>query len=426
MKLISYWHDTATAVDDFRRTPVPPQVDVAVVGGGFTGLSAALELAKKGASVALLEKNTIGWGASGRNGGMATTGLAVGLGSAVQRYGKDRAFEMFLEYDRAINTIEELVDEHSIDCDFERHGKLSLAYRPSHQEGLEKTAELLREIPDYPELTVLDKDSIQTELGSTAYQGGMVDPRGAGLHPQKFVNGLLRAAVAAGVVVCEDAEVIGIEGKNSPQRIIQTTRGKVSATEVLVGTSGYTQQPFGWLQRRVIPVGSFIVVTEPLSEDQVNRILPNRRQASDSKMLTYYFRITPDNRLLFGGRARFAMSNPRSDVKSAQILKQAISEVFPYLRQARIDYCWGGLVDLMMDQMVHSGKRDGIHYSLGYSGHGVQMAAHNGREMARLILGETDRNLWDDLAFPAVPGHFGWPWFLPFIGGAAKVIDTVR
>src|SRR5699024_7451613 len=207
---------------------------------------------------------------------------------------------------------------------------------------------------------------------------------------------------------------------------VQTLRGNISASHILVVTSGYTEKPFSWLQRRVIPVGSFIVVTEPLSEEQVDRVLPNRRQASDSKMLTYYFRITPDNRLLFGGRARFAPSNPKSDVKSTEILKKSLAEVFPYLKHVRIDYSWGGMVDLMMDQMVHSGKHDGVYYSLGYSGHGVQMAAHNGREMARLILGESDRNMWEDLSFPAVPGHFGWPWFLPLIGGAAKVIDRVK
>lgn len=426
MKHISYWHDTAGPVEDNRRTPVPSSVDVAVVGGGFTGLSAALELAKKGATVVLLEKNSVGWGASGRNGGMATTGLALGLGAAVNRYGKARAFEMFQEYDRAISTIEELVHEYEIDCDFNRSGKLSLAYKPSHQTGLEKTAELVREIPGYPELALLDRDSIQSELGSEAYQGGLVDPRGAEIHPQKFVKGLLKAAGAAGAVICEDAEVLSVQGKQSPYKQVQTTRGSVLARDVLIGTSGYTDAPFKWLQRRVIPVGSFIVVTEPLTDEQVKRALPNRRQASDSKMLTYYFRITPDNRLLFGGRARFAPSNPKSDVKSTQILQRALAEVFPYLRHARIDYSWGGMVDLMMDQMVHSGKHDGMYYSLGYSGHGVQMAAHNGREMARLILGETDHNMWEDLPFPPVPGHFGWPWFLPFIGGAAKIIDTVK
>jgi glycine/D-amino acid oxidase-like deaminating enzyme len=140
-------------------------------------------------------------------------------------------------------------------------------------------------------------------------------------------------------------------------------------------------------------------------------------------MLTYYFRITPDNRLLFGGRARFALSSPDSDLKSAEILKDAMTTVFPYLSSTRIDYTWGGLVDLSMDRMVHAGQHNGIHYSLGYSGHGVQMAAYMGKQMALSMLGKPSSNAWEQLPYRAVPGHFGPPWFLPFIGGGAKIID---
>jgi len=181
-----------------------------------------------------------------------------------------------------------------------------------------------------------------------------------------------------------------------------------------------------WLRRRTIPVGSFIVVTEPLPQETVDRILPNRRMAADSKMLTYYFRITPDNRLLFGGRARFALSSPDSDLKSAEILKDAMTTVFPYLASTRIDYTWGGLVDLSMDRMVHAGQHNGIHYSLGYSGHGVQMAAYMGKQMALSMLGKPASNAWEQLPYRAVPGHFGPPWFLPFIGGGAKIIDRIN
>jgi glycine/D-amino acid oxidase-like deaminating enzyme len=175
----------------------------------------------------------------------------------------------------------------------------------------------------------------------------------------------------------------------------------------------------------VIPVGSFIIVTEPLAQDVVDRILPHRRQASDSKNLIYYFRITPDNRLLFGGRARFAMSSPDSDVRSGQILVKAMTELFPYLAGTRIDYTWGGLVDLSMDQLVHAGERDGVHYSVGYSGHGVQMATYMGQKMARFMSGDASANIWGDVKFPSVPGHFGRPWFLPLIGGGARVLDAI-
>jgi glycine/D-amino acid oxidase-like deaminating enzyme len=167
-------------------------------------------------------------------------------------------------------------------------------------------------------------------------------------------------------------------------------------------------------------------VTEPLPLETVQRILPRDRQASDNKMLTYYFRITPDSRLLFGGRARFALSSPDSDLKSAEILRQAMTTVFPYLASVQVDYTWGGLVDLTMDQMVHAGQHEGIHYSLGYSGHGVQMATYMGKQMGLSMVGKPSRNLWEQLPYRAVPGHFGPPWFLPVIGAYAKVVDRIN
>src|SRR5918992_2716131 len=422
MKLTSYWLDTAEPAGDFRRNPLPSEVDVAVVGGGFTGLSAALELAKQGASVALLEQHTVGWGASGRNGGMATTGLAIGFAQAVKRYGERAATTMFLEYNRAIDTIESLVKEHGIDCDFERTGKLTLAYKPAHYEGMKRSQELLANLADH-HVQLVSKADIHSEIGSDFYHGATVDPQAAGLHVARFAHGLAGAAVKNGAGIHENTAVTELRRVSGTVHDVHTTRGITRAKQVLVGTSGYTGRPFPWLRRRVIPVGSFIIVTEPLSDDAVKTLLPNRRMASDSKNLIYYFRLTPDNRMLFGGRARFAMSSPDSDLKSGQVLRKAMSTVFPTLADARVDYTWGGLVDLSMDQMVHAGERNGIHYSLGYSGHGVQMATYMGKQMALSMLGRPSRNLWKQPPHRAVPGHFGPPWFLPVIGGYAKVVD---
>jgi glycine/D-amino acid oxidase-like deaminating enzyme len=422
VKLTPYWLDTATPSGDYRRNPVPERADIAIVGAGFTGLSAALEAAQHGASVVVLDQHTVGWGASGRNGGMATTGLAVGLGKAIKRYGQRQAIEMFAEYNRAIDTIEELVKEHDIDCDFQRSGKLTLAMNAKQVGQMRKTQQTLAELADYS-VTVVDKQDIHSEIGSDFYAGGMVDPQGAGVHVGKFAHGLAGAAARAGVALCENAQVTQLAARPGGRHAVHTTRGVVHADQVLIATSGYTGSLTPWLRRRTIPVGSFIIVTEPLPLETARRILPRHRQASDNKMLTYYFRLTPDNRLLFGGRARFALSSPDSDLKSAEILKQAMSTVFPYLSSARIDYTWGGLVDLTMDQMVHAGQRNGIHYSLGYSGHGVQMATYMGKQMALSMVGKPSRNLWEHLPYRAVPGHFGPPWFLPVIGGYAKVVD---
>lgn len=422
MKLVSYWQDTATPPGDFRHTPVPEQVDVAVVGAGLTGLSAALELARGGARVAVLESQHVGWGASGRNAGMATTGLAIGFGQAVARYGRAKAVEYYLEYDKAISTVESLVREHAIDCDFSRCGKLSLALTPRDVTGMRHTQQEVAAIGELPDLTVLGPDDIRKEIGSDFYHGGLVDPVGAGLHVGKFVSGLATAAIGAGATVCENAPVVSL-ARDGSRHVVQTSRGPVFADDVVVATSGYTSSLTPWLQRRVIPVGSFIICTEPLDADVAAELLPHGRMASDAKMLTYYFRLTPDNRLLFGGRARFALSSPDSDLRSAQILRKAMTEIFPQLARVGVDYTWGGLVDLSMDQMVHAGERNGIHYSVGYSGHGVQMATYSGQQIGRKLLGARADLPFADINFRAVPGHVGPPWFLPFIGAGAHVID---
>ena len=425
MKLTSYWLDTAEPAGDFRRNPIPPQVDVAVVGAGFTGLSAALELAKQGASVALLEQHTVGWGASGRNGGMATTGLAIGFAQAVRRYGERPAAAMFLEYNRAIDTIESLVKEHGIECDFERTGKLALASKPAHYEGMKKSQALLAELADH-HVQLVPKADIHSEIGSDFYHGATVDPQAAGLHVARFAHGLAAAAVQHGAGIHENAAVTELRRIEGAVHDVHTTRGVTRAKQVLIGTSGYTGRPFPWLRRRVIPVGSFIIVTEPLPADVLQTLLPNRRMASDSKNLIYYFRLTPDNRMLFGGRARFALSSHESDAKSGQVLRKAMSTVFPTLATTRIDYTWGGLVDLSMDQMVHAGEHDGVFYSLCYSGHGVQMATHMGKVIAQMLGGDLTANPWRDLSFPAVPGHVGPPWFLPPAGAFFRLVDLVR
>lgn len=418
MKMHSYWLDTATPSGDYTQTEIPKEVDVAVVGGGYTGLSAAYHAAKAGKSVALLEAREVMWGASGRNGGMATTGLAVGFRDAIKRYGEQRAIGYFREYNAAIDLIENLVAEHDLDVDYARTGKMTLAYKESHWAGLQQSAEALTRLVDQP-VQLVDRANIRSEIGSDVYYGAMVDPLGAGMHVGKFGHELARLALEAGATIHERAEVTDLRRIGTgTMHDLTTPRGTVRAGKVIVGTSGYTGKPFGWMQRRVIPVGSFIVVTEPLPQALVDELLPNRRMASDSKNFIYYFRITPDNRLLFGGRARFALSDPSQDRESGEILKKAMHDVFPQTRDARIDYMWGGLVDISMDQMVHAGQHDGLFYSLNYSGHGVQMANYMGKVMAEVVDGKPEANIWRDLKNPWIPGYFGNPWLHLRAGGA--------
>ncbi len=423
MKFTPYWLDTSTPGPDRTRTELGGKVDVAIVGAGLTGLSTALHLARGGASVAVLEGQRVAWGASGRNGGMATTGLAIGFRKAIARYGFESASKWYLLYTEAIDTVEKIVADEGIDCDFDRTGKMNLAAKPGHFDGLQKTHEILAERLGYETLMV-SKGDMRAEVGSDAYHGAMIDPRGAGLHVGKFTRGLAEAAARRGAQIHENAPVTKVRRSDGGHELV-TPRGSIRADRVLVATSGYTGRPFRSLQLRLAPVGSFIIVTEPLGKDVCDQLLPNRRMASDSKNLLYYFRITPDQRLLFGGRARFAMSSRESDEKSGRVLHKGMTSVFPQLASAEVDYCWGGLVDMSLDQMVHAGERDGLHYSLGYSGHGVQMATHMGRQMAEVLTGNPAANPWGDLPFKRIPGHVGPPWFLPFAGAYYKALDIV-
>ena len=424
MKFTSYWLDTAPqGCVERATTSVEGRTDVAVIGGGLTGVVAALHLARKGAKVDLFEQDTVGFGASGRNGGMATTGMSIGVRQAVEKLGFENAVRLYESYAEAIDLIEKLVTEEKIDCNFARTGKLNLASKPAHYEGFQKTVELLNTRLG-GEAHLVPKAELRREIGSDVFHGGWHDSKSAGLHVGKYIRGLGEAAERAGVTIHEQAPVQKLTKVGSGHEL-ETPRGRIQADQVLLATGAYTRRPFYWHQVRIAPVGSFIIATEPLGADVCDELLPNRRVASDSKNLLNYFRITPDNRLLFGGRARFAMSNPQSDLKSGEILRDAMVHIFPQLADARIDYCWGGLVDMTLDRMVKAGQRDGVYYSMGYAGHGVQMGTYMGRQMAEYMSGVPEANIWSQFKFRRIPGHFGPPWFLPVAGAYYKFKDRV-
>jgi glycine/D-amino acid oxidase-like deaminating enzyme len=227
-------------------------------------------------------------------------------------------------------------------------------------------------------------------------------------------------------VVYENAAVID-RRINGNKHELTTVRGKLTADNVLLVTGAYTPGIFGYFRRRIVPVGSFIIATRPLTEAEVAATMPGNRTCVTSLNIGNYFRLAPDNRLIFGGRARFsATSDQQSDAKSGEILRASLAEIFPHLAKVEIDYCWGGLVDMTKDRFPRAGYVDGLWYAMGYSGHGAQMATHMGMIIADAILGKTDRNPVKGLEWPAVPGHFGKPWFLPLVGMYYKTLDRFQ
>ena len=423
MKLESYWLDTAPAASFGDDAAVQGRVDVAVIGGGFTGLSAALALARRGASVALLDAGRIGGGASGRNGGHVNTGVAQDFGSLIGQIGLERARRCYQAYACAVDTVERLIHEESIDCDYLASGKLKLASKPHHYEHLVKTAELIhREVDQNIEL--IDGARIRDEVQSEEFHGGLLYRHGGQMHMGKFAVGLAQAACRHGAMLYEHAPVSAIVKQSAGGYRIVSGRGELTATNVLIATGPSKHGPFSWYRRRIAPIGSFIIVTEPLGADVIARMFPNRRAYTTTRLMHNYFRVTADGRIVFGGRARFTASERPSDEKSGRILQRNLIDLFPQLAQVRIDYCWGGLVDMTADRLPRAGQHDGLYFSMGYSGHGTQMSTHMGQVMADVIEGRDDANPWRDFAWPAIPGHTGKPWFLPIVGTYYRIKDV--
>jgi len=423
MKLSSYWLDTSEPFRHAATAPLYGRCDVAVVGGGLTGCSAALALARKGARVVLLEAETIGHAASGRNGGMCNNGFAQDYATLSARLGKERANVLYRAFDAGVDCVERLVVEEGIDCGFARTGKIKLAARPEHYDKLARTQELLAANVD-PDTEMVGRDRLHEEIGSRRYHGGLIYRKSAGLHVGRFVRGLAEAAARRGVAIHEHAPMTGLRPATGGHEI-DTPRGRLLAKQVLLASGISQVGPLGWIRRRIVPVGAFLIVTEPLPKETLDRLLPRRRMAVDTKNLVNYFRATPDDRLLFGGRARFAVSSPTSDAKSGAILQAALHDVFPELRDTRVDYCWGGMVDMTRDRLPRAGERNGVYYSMGYSGHGTQMSTLMGTIMAEAMDGRAELNPWKDFAWPAIPGHFGPPWFLPLVGAYYRLKDKL-
>jgi glycine/D-amino acid oxidase-like deaminating enzyme len=424
----NYWL-TTSSMPSATAGDLLPRADVVVVGAGFTGLSAARAFAKKGATVAVLEANSIGWGASSRNGGMVLTGLKLSPETLAKRYAMELTRHMYASSLESIDLVERIVREENINCSFSRCGHLEVACKQSHFNAYARSVEVIaREF--HHEVRIIPRNELRSEIGSSIYFGGIVDETSAGVNPAQYVSGLASAALRAGACIYENARVQQISRNSqngSKGFLVFTSRGNIFAGNLLIATSGYTSRATPALQKKIIPIGSFIITTERLPEGLARELSPRNRMIYDSKHYLHYYRLTPDNRMLFGGRAAFFPETKNTIQRSAEILRRDMVEVYPQLRNAKIEHAWGGTLDFCFDTMPHAGQTDGIYYALGYAGHGVAMATYLGTKLAEVMSGSKNDIPYAAIPFPGAPlGLYnGKPWFLPLAGAYYKVLDWV-
>ncbi len=422
MKKEPYWWDDVLRCKE--STPeLPDRVDVLIVGAGFSGLCAARVLAKAGKSVLVCEADDIGYGASTRNGGMLGPSFhKLGVAGLKACYGAECTHAILRESIGFIDGVAALVEEENIDCDFHRSGRFRCASRPQHYEQMARELQPLQAETGL-EAEMIPAARVREEIGSDRFHGGVYYHNDGGLHPAKYHDGLLKAVRAAGAQVVAATRVTDLQ-RSSGGFQVSTSCGKVDAGQVAICTNGYTGTVTPWFRRRILPIRSAMIATEPLAPELMQRLMPTRRMYGDSRRVMAYYRPSPDGRrILFGGRAAGPADRPDAN---ARILHRLMVDIFPELGETRISHVWSGLVAYTFDHAPHLGEQDGLFYAMGYCGSGVARSTFFGDRLGHKILGDgKGATAFDDLPFESRPLYTGRPWFMPAIIFTHRLIDRL-
>lgn len=416
-----YWWDAAPRSESVEAA-LPERTDVAIVGSGYTGLSAAHTLASAGRSVLVLESQRIGEGASTRNGGYAAKMSLFGFGDLAAKFGLDVAVAIQKETKRGRDHTIGLIEREGLQCMYKNPGRYIPARNKKHYDALARELDLMRQHVEI-EADMVPPEAQRQEIASNFYHGGKILRDSGDLHPGLYHQCLVDRAMAAGATLVARTPVLGIRREGEGFEV-STSRGAVRARDVVLATNGYTDGALPYFRRRIIPVNNYTITTEPLGEDRVRSIFPTGRNMIDTSWLFYSFRPTPDGtRINFSGRTGYAERTPR---ENARLLYRNMLRVFPQLDGVKISHCWKGGIGMTFDFRPHVGVRDGVHYALGMNGAGVLTGTFLGDKLALRILGESDtETAFDGERFPTMPFYSGRPWFLPFAIGWLELREAL-
>ncbi len=420
IKFSPLWTDQYKPEITYTEDEIPTKTEVAIVGSGYTGLNAAIEISKAGIDVVVLDQESIGWGASSRNGTMLTPGLKAKHKDIKRWFGNEK-LKLFWQWSvDAVHYVTNIVKQERIDCDYSVNGMSYLATKPSHIESVRSYGEYLDREFGYSSTHWVPADQINTEIGSTAFHGALVDQLGSQLQPAKYVNGLARIAHQYGAKLLDQTRVEKIN-RRSGRFSLKTSRGVIEANQVLLATGGYTTNLVPKVRQGIFPVGSYIIVTEPLPKSLQRELSPKNRVFYDSKIFLNYFCLTPDGRMMLGGRANLS---PNLDLrKSASLLHARLLEIFPQLKGVPITHSWTGKLGVSFDQMPHIGNIDGIYYANGYSGHGISIGSFLGKEVGEIIAGKRNSSLFMEIKHPKTILANLDLLFLPLVSSYFKIKD---
>jgi glycine/D-amino acid oxidase-like deaminating enzyme len=383
------------------ETPLPKDVPVAIVGAGYAGLNAAIELAKLGSECLVLDAAEPGFGGSTRNGGQVSGGVSVGKRIINRALTPEEAKPFLNDAVDAFSHIENVINENKIDCGWTKSGYFLGAWSQSHFDAMAKKIGILNEEAQSGAMLV-PRERQREEIGSDYYFGGMAVSRAAHLHPALYFKGLLDLARNAGIAIASNTPVIGLTQESGGTWQVKTPRGTIRAGNVIIATNGYTGD--------ITPEG----MAQSLS--------PKNRSFADTRRVLTYYRLSPDGkRLIFGGRAKFGFTDP---VETAPLLFRFMTDRFPQLKGVKVTHAWTGNVAFAMDELPHMGKRNGLHFALACNGSGIAMMSYLGRETARKVLGKSNRRIaFDRDEFPTHLLYNGNPWFLPLVGAWFRTAD---